>query len=65
MPRQEQVMETLDKISVPGIMHSLVKMKLVRDVKIANHKVDVILLDDEHAFILPRVTAQIFGKQGI
>jgi hydrogenase maturation protease len=28
---------------VPGVMRSLVKMNLVRDIKIANHRVDVIL----------------------
>ena len=43
MPTQEQVIETLDNIPVPGVMRSLVKMNLVRDVKIANHKVDVTL----------------------
>jgi Mrp family chromosome partitioning ATPase len=44
VPTQEQIMETLDKIMVPGVMRSLVKMNLVRDVKIANHKVDVTLV---------------------
>src|SRR4030042_1161629 len=43
MPTQEQVIETLDNIPVPGVMRSLVKMNLVRDIKIANHRVDVIL----------------------
>jgi Mrp family chromosome partitioning ATPase len=44
VPTQEQIMETLDKIMVPGVMRSLVKMNLVRDVKIANHKVDITLV---------------------
>lgn len=43
MPTQEQVLETLDNIPVPGVMRSLVKMNLVREIKIANHKVDVTL----------------------
>jgi hydrogenase maturation protease len=43
MPTQEQIMESLDKILVPSVMRSLVKMNLIRDVKIANHKVDVTL----------------------
>jgi hydrogenase maturation protease len=43
MPTQEQVMESLDTILVPGVMRSLVKMNLVRQVRIADHKVDVTL----------------------
>jgi hydrogenase maturation protease len=43
MPTQEQIMESLDKILVPGVMRSLVKMNLVRDIKITDHKVDVTL----------------------
>ncbi len=43
MPTQEKVMESLDAILVPGIMRSLVKMNLVRDIKIADHNVDITL----------------------
>jgi hydrogenase maturation protease len=43
MPTQEQVMESLDTVLVPGVMRSLVKMNLVREVRIADHKVDVTL----------------------
>ena len=43
MPTQEQVIESLDKIPVPGVMRSLVKMNLVRDIKIADHKIDITL----------------------
>jgi hydrogenase maturation protease len=43
MPTQEQVMESLDTILVPGVMRSLVKMNLVREVRIADHKVDITL----------------------
>jgi len=43
MPTQEQLMESLDKIPVPGVMRSLVKMNLVRDISISNHKVGVTL----------------------
>lgn len=43
MPTQEQLMETLDKILVPGVMRSLAKMNLVRDVNIASQKVNVTL----------------------
>ena len=43
MPTQKQVMESLETVLVPGVMRSLVKMNLVRDIKIADHKVDVTL----------------------
>jgi hydrogenase maturation protease len=43
MPIQEQVMESLDTVLVPGVMRSLVKMNLVREVRIADQKVDVTL----------------------
>jgi len=43
MPTQEQVVETLDEILVPGVMRSLVKMNLVRDIKIGNHEVNITL----------------------
>ncbi|MDH5696319.1 MAG: P-loop NTPase, partial [Dehalococcoidia bacterium] len=43
MPTQKQVIESLDTIPVPGVMRSLVKMNLVREVRVADHKVDVTL----------------------
>jgi Mrp family chromosome partitioning ATPase len=43
VPIKKQVMESLETILVPGVMRSLVKMNLVRDIKIADHKVDVTL----------------------
>ncbi|HUW46844.1 MAG TPA: Mrp/NBP35 family ATP-binding protein [Dehalococcoidia bacterium] len=43
MPNEEQVRESLDRIPVPGVMRSLVKMNLVREVRIADQKVDVTL----------------------
>jgi len=43
MIKQEQVMESLDTVLVPGVMRSLVRMNLVREVRIADHKVDVTL----------------------
>ena len=41
MPTQKQVMESLETVLVPGVMRSLVKMNLVREIKVANHKVEV------------------------
>jgi hydrogenase maturation protease len=43
MTTQEQLIESLDTIIIPGVMRSLVKMNLVREVKIADHKVDIAL----------------------
>ncbi len=43
MPTQEEIMENLDTVVVPGVMRSLVKMNLVRDVSIADGKVDISL----------------------
>jgi hydrogenase maturation protease len=43
MPTQEQIMESLETIPVPGVMRSLVKMNLVREVRIADHKIDITL----------------------
>jgi hydrogenase maturation protease len=43
MPTQEEILENLDAVVVPGVMRSLVKMNLVRDVSITDGKVDVSL----------------------
>jgi hydrogenase maturation protease len=43
MLTQEEILENLDTVVVPGVMRSLVKMNLVRDVSIADGKVDVSL----------------------
>jgi len=43
MPTPEEVKAVLDNVLVPGVMRSLVKMNLVRDVSVADGKVDVTL----------------------
>ena len=43
MPTKEEVAQNLDTILVPGVMRSLAKMNLVRDVSIADGKVNVTL----------------------
>jgi hydrogenase maturation protease len=43
MPTKEQVMENLETVLVPGVMRGLVTMNLVRNVSIADGKVDVSL----------------------
>jgi Mrp family chromosome partitioning ATPase len=43
MSAQEQVIESLEAVVVPGVMRSLVKMNLVRSVSVVDGKVDVTL----------------------
>jgi hydrogenase maturation protease len=41
MPTKEEVMKSLETVLVPGVVRSLVKMNLIRDVSIDNGKVDI------------------------
>ncbi len=41
MTTEKQVMEKLDGVLVPGVARSAVKMNLVREVKVTDHKVDI------------------------
>ena len=41
MSTQEQVMKSLETVLVPGVMRSVVKMNLVREVNVTDHKVGV------------------------
>ncbi|MFC1940233.1 P-loop NTPase [Chloroflexota bacterium] len=43
MPTQEEVMKNLEAVLVPGVMRSLMKMNLVRDVSVSDGKVDITL----------------------
>ena len=43
MPTREDIMQELDSILVPGVMRSLVKMNLVRDISTTDGKVDITL----------------------
>lgn len=43
MPTEEQVRESLGEVLVPGVMRSLVKLNLVRQVAISNEKVSISL----------------------
>jgi len=43
MPTQEEVLKNLETALVPGVMRSLVKMNLVRNVSVTDDKVDVTL----------------------
>jgi Mrp family chromosome partitioning ATPase len=59
VPTQEQVMESLDKIPVPGVMRSLVKMNLVRDISITAGKIDITLAS---AALAPEAQEWLKGK---
>ncbi|MDD4858678.1 MAG: Mrp/NBP35 family ATP-binding protein [Dehalococcoidales bacterium] len=43
MPTQEQIRASLEAVPVPGTMRSLVKMNLVKQITITDHKVDISL----------------------
>jgi len=43
MPTEEQVKESLEEVLVPGVMRSLVKLNLVRQIAISDQKVDISL----------------------
>jgi Mrp family chromosome partitioning ATPase len=43
MPTQEEVRTVLDTVLVPGAMRSLVKMNLIKDISVADNKIDVML----------------------
>ncbi len=60
MTTKKQVMKSLETVLVPGAMRSLVKMNLVRDISIANGKVDitlssVALAEEEQEWLKDRV----------
>jgi len=59
MPTQEQVMEILETVIVPGVNRSLVKMNLVRGVSIADGRVDVTLCS---AALMPGAQKWLNGK---
>jgi len=43
MPTREEVMKNLETVLVPGVMRSLVKMNLVRNISVAEAKIDITL----------------------
>jgi Mrp family chromosome partitioning ATPase len=43
MPTEEQIRESLEEVLVPGVMRSLVKLNLVRQIAISDQKVDISL----------------------
>ena len=43
MTTEKQVLEKLDGVLVPGVARSAVKMNLVREIKVTDHKVDIAL----------------------
>lgn len=43
MPTEEQIKERLEGVLVPGVMRSPLKMNLLQDIKISDHKVEITL----------------------
>jgi len=66
MPTKEEVLQNLEKVLVPGVMHSVVKMNLVQDINITDHKVDVTLssaaISTETQNFLKRKTTDVVSK---
>jgi Mrp family chromosome partitioning ATPase len=59
MPTQEEVKNNLETILFPGVMRSLVKMNLVRDISIADDKIDITLTS---AALAPEAQEWLKGK---
>jgi Mrp family chromosome partitioning ATPase len=59
VPTQKQVVESLETVLVPGVMRSLAKMNLVREVKVADHKVEIAVAS---AALPPPVQELLKGK---
>jgi len=66
MPTKEEVLQNLEKVLVPGVMHSVVKMNLVQEITITDHKVDVTLssaaISTETQNFLKRKTTDVVSK---
>jgi Mrp family chromosome partitioning ATPase len=56
---EKQVAESLETVLVPGVMRSLAKMNLVREVKVADHKVEIAVAS---AALPPPVQELLKGK---
>jgi Mrp family chromosome partitioning ATPase len=70
MPTSEQVNAALDKVLVPGIKRSLVKMNLVKDIIIADGKIDITLasaalMKDTQEWLKTKVNQVILEIDGI
>jgi len=70
MPTQEQVITALDKVLVPGIKRSLVKMNLVKNVSVTDGKADVTLynaslMKDTQEWLKEKVNQTILKVDGV
>lgn len=59
MSTQEQIMESLETVLVPGVMRSVVKMNLVRNVNVSDNKIGVTLAS---AALAPTTQEWLKGK---
>lgn len=59
MPTEEQIKEKLEQVLVPGVMRSPLKMNLLQDIKISDHRVEITLAS---AAIHPEAQEWLRGK---
>ena len=70
MSTQEEVLLNLDAVLVPGAMRSLVKMNLVRDVSVADGRVDVTLasatlMEEVQEWLKDRIESSVGSLSGV
>ena len=70
MSTQEEVLLNLDAVLVPGTMRSLVKMNLVRDVSVADGRVDVTLasatlMEEVQEWLKDRIESSVGSLSGV
>jgi Mrp family chromosome partitioning ATPase len=70
MPTQEEVKAVLDTVLVPGVMRSLLKMNLVKEVSLADGKVDIklanaALMQGAQDWLKDRVREAASGLDGV
>ena len=70
MPTSEEVKTALDTVLVPGAMRSLVKMNLVKDISVADGKVDITLaaaalMKSAQDWLKDKVSDTITGLDGV
>jgi Mrp family chromosome partitioning ATPase len=70
MPSSEQIKTALDKVLVPGIKRSLVKMNLVKDVTVTDGKTDITLanaalMKDTQEWLKTQVNQVILNLDGV
>ncbi len=70
MPTQEEIKTALDKVLVPGIKRSLVKMNLIKDISVDDGKVNLglynaALMKDTQEWLKKKVNQVLFDLDGV